>query len=386
MTLTGLTWGHIRAIDPLVASAKIYSKLPNACHIDWKVRDLKDFEHQSLSDIVRKVDMVVFDHPHCGMLADYGLFSPLDDLDALSSRNEINFIGPSLASYRWQGTQWGAPVDGATNHAVYRADLLASLGEVLPQSWNQALALGQKARAQGRYLAMAANGHHGLLVVAALCANMGRPWRENLTDGTMEIDRAALSQAIDCLAQLLTFCPPQALDWNSIALHNQMSSRDDLVYCPCVYGFAVYGEEGIYQHPLSFSGFAGLCPPYHAGSVLGGAAIGLSRFSSQQPQVLRYLDWLMSEETQHKIFTDFHGQPGRVEAWNDINLDKKYNGFFSAVRPSMETAWMRPRYCGYQTFESQAGAILESHLRGDITHSGVVTRIVELAAQSHISH
>lgn len=380
MTLTGLTWGHIRAIDPLVASAKAYGDLPHGCAIQWQVRDLKEFEHQSLADIVRKVDMVVFDHPHCGMLAHDGLFVPLDGLAALNAGQEGSYIGESLASYRYQGKQWGAPVDGATNHALYRADLLAALDEAVPQNWMQALALGEKARKQGRYLAMAANGHHGLLVVAALCANMGRPWREIPEGGALEIDRAALSQAIDWLAQLLAFCPPQALDWNSIALHNQMSVRDDLVYCPCVYGFAVYGERGVYQHPLSFAGFAGVSPPYHAGSVLGGAAIGLSRFSPRQPQALRYLDWLMRADTQRATIGGFHGQPGRVEAWRDAALDQRYNGFFSAVRPSMETAWMRPRYHGYQLFESQAGAVLERHLRGDIAHDAALDRLLALAA------
>lgn len=385
MTLTGLTWGHIRAIDPLVASAKTYGDMPQGCHVHWQVRDLKDFEHQSLADIVRHVDMVVFDHPHCGMLAHNNLFASLDRLPGLGVGQEDNFIGASLASYRYQGKQWGAPVDGATNHAVYRADLLAELDETVPQNWMQALALGEKARKQGRYLAMAASGHHGLLVVAALCANMGKPWCESRAGGTLEIDRTTLSQAVDWLAQLLTFCPPQALTWNSIALHNQMSVRDDLIYCPCVYGFAVYGERGIYQHPLSFAGFAGVSPPYHAGSVLGGAAIGLSRFSQQQPAALRYLKWLMRADIQRTAIAGFHGQPGRVEVWRDAASDQKYNGFFSAVRPSMETAWMRPRYHGYQAFESQAGAVLEQHFRGEISRSDTLNRLMTLAADPHVS-
>ncbi|WP_213992930.1 extracellular solute-binding protein [Sodalis sp. dw_96] len=379
MTLTGMTWGHIRAMDPLVASAREYSNTAEGCDVDWQVRDLRDFEHQSLADIVRRVDMVVFDHPHCGMLAQQGLFVPLDALDALSAEHDADFIGSSLSSYRYQNKQWGAPVDGATNHAVYRADLLARLGLPLPQSWQQALVLGEAARRQGLYLAMAANAHHGLLAVAALCANMGNPWREGEREGTLEIHRRTLAQAVDWLDKLMAFCPPQSIEWNSIALHNQMSLRDDLVYCPCVYGFAVYGEPGIYQHPLSFAGFAGVRAPYHAGSVLGGAAIGLSRYSRRQPQALRYLDWLMVDATQRGVIAGFHGQPGRVEAWNSPALDKKFNGFFSAVRPSMESAWMRPRYAGYQEFETRAGALLESHLRGRVGLDDAVDGLLALA-------
>lgn len=382
MTLTGITWGHIRAIDPLVASAKAYGETAQGCRIEWRVRDLQDFEHQSLADIVREVDMVVFDHPHCGMLAQQELFVPLDGLDALGARQDVDFIGASLPSYRYRAKQWGAPVDGATNHAIYRADLLARLGRPLPRSWQEALALGEAARSRGLYLGMAANGHHGLLAVAALCANMGHPWRESAAGGALDIHRQTLAQAVDWLAQLMAFCPPQAIEWNSIALHNQMSVRDDLVYCPCVYGFAVYGEPGVYQHPLSFAGFAGVRAPYHAGSVLGGAAIGLSRHSQRQPQALRYLDWLMRGATQCNVIAGFHGQPGRVEAWSDPALDKKFNGFFSAVRPSMEAAWMRPRYAGYPAFESHAGRLLESHLRGEAGRDDTVDGLLALAARA----
>lgn len=381
MTLQGITWGHIRAIDPLVASASAYGAMAQGCRIEWRIRDLQDFEHQSLAEIVQQVDMVVFDHPHCGIVAQQDLFVPLDELAVLGAGRDAEFIGASLSSYRYRDKQWGAPIDGATNHAVYRADVLARLGQPLPQSWQQALDLGAAARRRGVCLGMAAKGHHGLLAVAALCANLGHPWRESASGEVLDIHRPALGQAVDWLVKLMDFCPPQAIEWNSIDLHNHMSLRDDVVYCPCVYGFAVYGERGIYANPLSYAGFAGVQAPFHAGSVLGGAAIAVSRHSQYRPQALRYLDWLMRDATQREIIAGFHGQPGRVEAWRDPYLNDKYNGFFSSVRPSMETAWMRPRYAGYQAFESRAGALLESHLRGSVGREYVLDGLLALAQE-----
>jgi multiple sugar transport system substrate-binding protein len=370
--LRGITWGHIRAIDPLRASAAIYSEQNHDVMVKWDVRSLSAFEHQPIEELVENYDMVVFDHPYCGKLDAMNLFSELS-LESLSIKNTNSFIGKSLSSYQYKGKVWGAPIDGATNHAIYRSDLL---DHDVPQSWNDVIELGKMLRSKGKFLGMAASGHHGLLVIAAICANLGQPWT---TDSTKPfcIDEQTLTIAVNALRELLEYCSPESCDWNSIDLHNAMSVRDDIIYCPCVYGFSVYGEDGIYKNRLSFSDFTGINDPYCQGSVLGGAAIGMSIHTQKAEEVLQYIDWLMSKRIQQNIVAGFHGQPGRIEAWDDTALDQQYNGFFSGIRSSIESSWIRPRFYGYQSFECKSGDELEECLRGKMSTSECVDAILK---------
>jgi multiple sugar transport system substrate-binding protein len=41
----------------------------------------------------------------------------------------------------------------------------------------------------------------------------------------------------------------------------------------------------------------------------------------------------------------------------------------------MEAAWTRPRYPGYLNFQAEAGALIEQHLRGEMTGAALFDRI-----------
>lgn len=374
--LKGITWGHIRAYDPLRAAAEEYLR-QRGVHVVWENRDLRAFEHQPLSEVVKQYDLVVYDYPHSGMVFSGSLFSPLNDIEALGTDKEGDYIGPSLASYRYQDKQYGAPLDGATTHGLYRADLLARLDRPVPRSWQEAIDLGREARARGLYLALPVAAPHGYMAIAALCSNMG--YAVSLDpEKPFCMDRGALRRAVELFDSLWACCHPECLSWNSISLHNHMAVRDDIVYCPCVYGYAVYGENGIYEHRLSFSDFAGAQEPFCAGSALGGTGLAVSADSPNQEAAMEYTAWMMRPEVQMDIFCRHHGQPGRVEGWHDAGLDALTNGFYSGARKTMETAWVRPRFQGY-LFEAEAAAMVEAHVHGEIPAKELVDRICSLA-------
>ena len=90
------------------------------------------------------------------------------------------------------------------------------------------------------------------------CANLGHPCSQDREAPL--VDRQTGLAALAALRELLSFCPPEALDWNSIALHEAMVERDDLVYCPAVYCYATYAEADI-RKPLRFSDLPGLRGP-----------------------------------------------------------------------------------------------------------------------------
>ena len=58
------------------------------------------------------------------------------------------FVGPSLASYRYDGHIWALPVDAAAQVAVSRPDLMQRLGAEVPRTWEDVIRLGKHAAAQ----------------------------------------------------------------------------------------------------------------------------------------------------------------------------------------------------------------------------------------------
>ena len=120
-----LCWEHRRAVDPMRAAIAAYGAENPDVAIELSFRPLSDFEHQGIAGAAAENDMVVFDHPFCGDIAESGVFLPLEDVLAGALGEDSRYVGPSLATYRYGGHIWGAPIDAATQHAlVTRPDLL----------------------------------------------------------------------------------------------------------------------------------------------------------------------------------------------------------------------------------------------------------------------
>jgi multiple sugar transport system substrate-binding protein len=375
--LRGITWSHRRAVDPLIATLPAFRRRHPEVEIAWEQRPLHGFEFTPVDRLAEGYDFIILDHPFCGEIAASGCLRPLDDL--LTPELSAGFVGPSLASYRYRERLWALPVDAACQVAVARPDLLQRLDRPAPASWPEMMELGARARAQGTYLAIALQGVHSLMTFFTLCANLGRPCGAH-SDGPF-VDHDAGRRALAALHQLLAFCPPEALDWNSIALHDAMVARDDLVFCPAVYCYATYAEADI-RRPLRFFDLPGLESASPRGSTLGGTGLGVSARTSE-PAALAYAAFLMEAATQ-KAFATHHGQPARREAWEDAAVDARFAGCFHATRATMEQAWIRPRHAGYLAFQARGGELVEAHLRGRIAAEALLDRLdalhVECAA------
>ena len=363
-TLKGINWSHRRATGPIDALTAAFQASRPDIAIEWRQRPLSDFEHQGIAGACAACDLIVFDHPFCGDIVAAGalveLGTALPDAGALLGADASSrYIGPSLETYRYRDGIWGVPVDGATQHAVYRADLMGD--RPVPTTWDDVLRLGSELARDGLRLGMALQGPHGLLTAASLMANGAREWC--VVDSAIEVDADALGRTLDAMAQLAALCPPEALDWNSIALHEAMVARDDVVFCPCVYGFATYGEADL-RRRLSFAPFTGTHEPYDAGSTIGGTAIGVSASGSHIEAALQFAAFCSDPRRQSDLTVAHHGQPASVLGWSDPSTDQRFNGYFSAVGPSMKRAWIRPRCAGYPAFQEAAGQWVEGFLRG----------------------
>ena len=375
--LQGMTWDHRRAIDPLKALDAAFAQQRSDVEITWRARPLAGFEFDPIERLAAENDFVVFDHPFCGRIAATGCFLPVDALlDAVGG--EGAFVGPSVATYRYGQGIWGVPVDAASQVAACRPDLMARLGRDLPQTWEETCALGEHAARRGLSVVIGLHGVHALMTFFSLCASLGAPYAGDRDDS---IDETAAREALGQMRRLVGLCTAPVLDLNSIALHETLARDDTQVYCPAVYGYAAYGEAD-QDHPLAFGPFAGCAGAAGAGSTIGGAGLGISARVAGDPEVyeaaLAYARLAASGPCQRDIFAAHHGQPAHVAAWDDGDIDRRFNGFFSATRGTMEASWIRPRHDGYLAFQAQAGDLIENHLRGDLEEGALLERLKAL--------
>ena len=365
LVLRGVTWDHRRAVDPLAATLPAYRRRHPDVDIDWQARSLHGFEFTPVNDLARDFDLIVLDHPFCGAIAQSKCLIALDDL---LEGQDANFIGPSLTSYRFDGHIWALPVDAACQVAVSRPDLLAALGEPVPRTWEEMFALARPAARRGMKPAVAFKGVHSLMTFFTLCANLGGPCGTEPSEPF--VDRGVAREALGAMRRLAGLCPPEALDWNSIALHDAMVARDDLLYCPAVYCYATYAEADA-RRPLRFHDLPGLAAADPRGSTIGGTGLGISAFCTQPEAAMSYARFLLEPATQMQ-FAVHHGQPARIEAWQNPDIDSRFGHCFSATRKTMEACWIRPRHDGYLAFQACGGELMESHLRGDIDETALL--------------
>jgi len=371
MKLRGMTWSHRRAIDPLTKTMAMFQRRRPDVEIEWSARPLSGFEFTSVDELAADYDLIVLDHPFMGAVAASGSLAPLDGIAGLSDNA---FVGPSLATYRMNGSLWALPIDAACQVAVSRPDLMRSLDATPPRNWNELVELGALAKRKHLHLAIGLAGVHSLMTFFTLMANLGSPCAT--TQDEPFADRHAAEQALALMRGLLAFCPPDVLDWNSIRLHDEMVARDDLVFCPAVYCYATYAEAD-QRRPLRFHDLPGPTGP--SGSTIGGTGLAVSAHRPHVDAALDYVRFAAELPTQ-RAFADYHGQPALRAVWLDEAVNARFGGCYHDTLATMDACWIRPRYNGYLGFQEKAGDLIEAHLRGTIGESALLERLERLHA------
>jgi len=373
----GLSWGHRRATAPLKALSKAFAS-ETGQEVIWLDRTLADFEHQGMAAAAEGVDLLVYDHPFSGDIAANGALVPLDDLTMgrLAPGRTPDFIGPSLHSYRYEGAIYGVPVDGATMHAITRPDLLCGSA---PATWGEAIELGREARRAGRYVALPWKTPHAGLALASLLENLAPAWQPGRAEDQPFFDRPQLEEGLDLIRQLAELCPPQASGWNAIDLHDAMQARDNILFAPCVYGYATYGETLGDTPRLGFAPFAGV----HGsrGAILGGTALGLTRQGAESPAAAEFLRFCLDLDRQTEMIGSNHGQPAAAASWRDARLDERFNGFFGAALDTVVHSSIRPRWPGYVALQRRVGNTVQLCLDGGLTVAETLRDVREAEAK-----
>lgn len=370
VVLRGITWEHPRGYDCLAATAEAYTVVEPAVTIRWDKRSLQEFGAVATSVLTNDYDLLVIDHPHVGTSSRDGSILPLDEwideekLQALASDS----VGGSHASYFYDGRQWALAIDAAAQVSAYRPDVI----ETPPADWS-----GTAELLQAGMGIWPLNPTDAICSFLTLCSTGGSPWEgESISAGHRNVGELALGR----MTQAVEF-QPRCLEVDPIRALDLLASSDDFVFSPMLFGYSNYARAGFREAPVRFGPLA---ETRHTsgGSLLGGAGIAISATCGAIRQAAEYVAWVADASCQRTVYFDAGGQPASRTAWDDARLDHITNGYFRDTRTTVETAWVRPRFPGFVSFQNAAGVVISSYLNEAQDMSSTLNELEALYASS----
>ena len=371
-SLRGITWDHPRGYQGLYTATNAYHELRPDVRIEWEKHSLHHFESHPIADLAEKYDFIILDHPFMGdayaqqCLIDLSEFSVQIGLEDLSS----DVVGQSYESYLYGGGLWALPLDASCQMALYRPDLLNALGEAAPTGMAEMRNLAKKG-----LFAIGLNGVHSFTLFLAICVDIGTA--PSTMPGYPLVPEDVGLEALEILRELASWCPNEALDWNSIATLEAMSHRDDLLYCPYVFGFSSYSHESVKRGRLTFTNVPRISSPSSRGSVIGGTGLAMSRRCESVREAVSFASFATSRELQ-KAMALHAGQPARRSAWLDDEVNSRFDGFYRNTLETIDGSYLRPRYAGYMRLQSEGGDIVEGYLREPRSERDVLVELNQL--------
>lgn len=353
--LTGITWNHTRGLLPLLATAQRFGELYPEIEIAWEKRSLQAFADGPIERLAENFDLLIIDHPFAGHAATYPTLLPLDEYlpaDYLADQ-AANSVGVSHASYNFGGHQWALAVDAATPVSAYRPDLLERYEAAVPKTWEELLALARRG-----LVALPAIPIDSLMNFYMLCLALGE---EPFINPEQMVSPMVGAAALEHLRELVSLCDPACLRRNPIATYEALVNGDGLVYSAFAYGYSNYTRPDYTGHPLRFTGlveFNG--QPLR--STLGGTGLAISKRCQNVEAAVAYTRFVGSSECQRGMYFTSGGQPGHRRAWVDPAVNRASHNFFLDTLPTLDQAYLRPRYPGYIKFQDHAGPVVHRYL------------------------
>jgi multiple sugar transport system substrate-binding protein len=373
VTLQGLTWDHPRGYAPLINGAPEFEKSHPGIKIHWDRRTLREFGEAPIEQYLDRYDLIIMDHPFVGFAAAHNVLVDLNPfLSAAESASLVrDSVGPSAESYRYAKGLWALPVDAATQVASHRPDLLQQLSSNTPKTFDEVLSLGQKARANGKFIVVAACPIDAVSLFFSLTANLGHPIAENADPF---VEHAVAREVLDRLHALIAIAHPKSTDWNPIQVYDHMVTESDAVYCPWAYGYSNYSRRENSVR-LQFTNAPAAGEIGCAGAQLGGTGVAVSKQSAYRNEAVAYAKWLASPQHQRGTYVSEGGQPASLSAWLDPEIDAAACDFFSGTLETLQKSYVRPRFDGFVRFFESAGIEINRCLKGETTDLQLITSL-----------
>jgi multiple sugar transport system substrate-binding protein len=373
LSLKGSTWGHERGFAPLLELNKSNLEL-FPCSVSWDIRSLKEFGDQSLIYLSNKYDLIIFDHPFIGQIAEEGLLIPLDKFltDDFLQDQEKNSVGKSYNSYCWNSSTYALPIDVAGHVSARRPDLFAKYGLEVPETWNDVLLLAQEtSHSNGSLVSIAGVSVDIWCFFVTLCANSGSD-AYNDENGVISHDIGRL--ILEFIISLFKLSPKECSDWNPIGVLDHMSETDSIIYCPALFGYSNYARNGFRKSLVEFgslatAGFGSI------GGILGGAGIGVSSKTKFPKEAIEVAKILSSPEIQTGLYSQYGGQPAHKNAWISTEVNLATNKFFENTLETLENSYLRPRFPGFVDVQTFSSEVLWKTVHGQLSISQALSEL-----------
>ena len=351
--LRGITWDHPRGVGGLEATALRYSQSHEGIHVVWDRRSLLESRELSPDRLAESYDIIVISHPFVGSAAKQGSLLPLDTLlpeEFLELQHEQS-AGPSHRSYEYAGHLWALALDASAQVSAYRPDLLASP----PLDWDSVVELALR---EGRRAAIPLTPSDAFASFLSLCANAGEP---PFSRDDVVASRETAMHSLTLLHRLAGLLNPASLTLDPPGLLEAMSTTEEIIYAPLIFGYSNYSRPGFRPSLVRFADIpsSGEGP---TGSLLGGAGIAISSRCPEPRVAADYAAWVCQPEVQRSVYFDAGGQPGNRVAWLDEGVNARSDGFFTRTLATITGAYLRPRYDGYVAVQAECGRILHEGL------------------------
>lgn len=227
---------------------------------------------------------------------------------------------------------------------------------------------------------------------AADCQPMSPPTDAELRALREQVDPLGIRRLEFCSAkergrlieeQLAALCNTRGFKRNPIKTWEYLASEQTQhLYCPFAFGYSNYSRLGFVANRLHFG------PPvtYRQQpliTVLGGAGLGISRYSVQKDAACQYAQFIASELIQDGIYCGDDGQPGYRSAWLNAENNRQTLDYFQNTLAIVDNAWLRPRFAGYIQPQEQAARVVQTALTGAIKIPAAIWQINDLFTAIH---
>ncbi|MCM2679712.1 ABC transporter substrate-binding protein [Echinimonas agarilytica] len=375
-TLKGITWNHTRGFVSAVASAQRFNELNPQTDVEWKKRTLQEFADKPLVDMVGDFDLLVIDNPWMGYVAEHDVLLPLDEYlpkEYLLDQQQ-NSVGKSCESYAYNNHQWALAIDAAAPVSAYRPDLLQKANEQVPQTFDQLIALGKKGLVCCPSIPLDVYGNFLNLLQAA---------KVDIFTNDFEVapEKDCLL-ALERLKQLSDVVPSEFFELNPIRTMEVMSQTDEFAYAPYTYGYTNYSREGYSPKLVKFGDVIGIEASSPGATMLGGTGIAISAKSKNIEEAVEFVKYIASAHVQNTVFFTSGGQPGHRSAWTNEAHDQLCSSFFKDTLPTLDRAFVRPRYNGYLEFQDHVGDPIQEYLRVGGSAKSLLSKINQMYQES----
>jgi multiple sugar transport system substrate-binding protein len=190
------------------------------------------------------------------------------------------------------------------------------------------------------------------------CSNLG----EHVCQKEHEVVSEEIGiKALEMLRSLAINMPAEIWDWNPIKVYEALSQGEKYVYCPWAYGYSNYSRKGYAPYLLDFQDIVTIGNSRGI-STLGGTGLAISAKYQHLEMALKYAEMVAEPNCQETLYFETGGQPGHRAAWTSEHTNQLSNNYFKNTLPTLDRAFLRPRYAGHMYFQDRAGAPIRSYL------------------------